>query len=543
MNINNLTIRTKFYLLIGVILSIFAISLLFIKSANDRIANNFNQFYTQNFAVSLLFEEVKDTQTEIMLNVRGLQIAYLLNLSNQVDGYVSSINKNMADTPQLLNALSKDFAGDATTTTKLRQVVTTFQNNSSAFIKAMENAPDNKAPFSVFSDYRDAYSTLNEFFNDFQKMNYSAADTANKDANNAISYANYVFYLSIIISVAIAVIFSQFLSKKITNSIKHVMDTAHALAKGKLNVSCVVNGKDEIAELSRALNTTIQNLNNTLSAINSSTQIVDTNSQTLLEANNNIQISASEVSDHTVQVVTAIEELTITSMNIADNTSESAQTSDTMAVLANKGIDSSNQTKDAVIKLVGNLNETANVVGLLKDESIRIESILDVIRNIAEQTNLLALNAAIEAARAGEQGRGFAVVADEVRTLAQRSQSSVNEIEAMLNQLSSACENAVKMMFDSTEIATSAEGKVVESNQMIEDILELIHQVNDQTQQIATAAEQQSAVATEISGNMHTVQELTQKSATICAETASCSDEMNQVSKQVLKQVQFFELG
>lgn len=215
MNINNLTIRTKFYLLIGVILSIFAISLLFIKSANDRIANNFNQFYTQNFAVSLLFEEVKDTQTEIMLNVRGLQIAYLLNLSNQVDGYVSSINKNMADTPQLLNALSKDFAGDATTTIKLRQVVTTFQNNSSAFIKAMENAPDNKAPFSVFSNYRDAYSALNEFFHDFQKMNYSAADTANKDTKNAISYANYVFYLSIIISVAIAVIFSQFLSKKL----------------------------------------------------------------------------------------------------------------------------------------------------------------------------------------------------------------------------------------------------------------------------------------------------------------------------------------
>ncbi|WP_299018432.1 methyl-accepting chemotaxis protein [uncultured Photobacterium sp.] len=438
--------------------------------------------------------------------------------------------------------LRSEFNGDMTLVEKLNRQILTFQNKTNAFVKAMQSSENNKAPFPVFAAFRDSYSELDKQFNELTEINKQAADFSHKDATEAISNATWMFYVSVVVALLIAALVAVLFSNKMISNINRVKDAAVDLAQGKLTTHCDVEGGDEIAQLSDALNSTIQNLNKTLAAISSSTQVVTNNSQALLEANNTIQDVSTEVSDNTVQAATAIEELTITSKDIANNTSETAHTSDSMTALAHKGIESSNETKDAVMGLVSNLDKASGVVGQLRDESSRIESILDVIRGISEQTNLLALNAAIEAARAGEQGRGFAVVADEVRSLAQRSQSSVNEIETMLTQLSSACEHTVNMMAESTEIATSAEGRVVESNELIEDILSMIQQVNAQTQQIATAAEEQSSVAAEISTNMHVVQELSNKAAEISSETVSSSDEMNHVSQQVQDQVRFFEL-
>ncbi|ELR66890.1 Methyl-accepting chemotaxis protein [Photobacterium marinum] len=542
MNIKQLSIKTKLLFLVFLISFIFIFSSLFIKSANNRVASNFNQFYSHTFSATISFENIKSLQTDIMLNVRGLQISYLLNLSNQVDGYITNIDRSTKKTPELMTKLRREFDGDMALVEKLERQILTFQDKTNAFVKAMQASENHKAPFPVFAAFRDSYTELDKQFKELTEINKQAADFSYKDATDAIDNATWMYYISMVIALAVAGIVAVWFSNKMIRNINKVKDAADDLAKGKLTTHCDVEGGDEIAQLSDALNITIQNLNKTLAAISSSTMVVTNNSQTLLEANNHIQSVATEVSDNTVQAATAIEELTITSKDIANNTSETAHTSDSMTALAHKGIESSHETKDAVMGLVSNLDKASAVVGQLRDESSRIESILDVIRGISEQTNLLALNAAIEAARAGEQGRGFAVVADEVRSLAQRSQSSVNEIETMLTQLSSACEHAVSMMAESTEIATSAEGRVVESNEMIEEILAMIQQVNAQTQQIATAAEEQSSVAAEISTNMHVVQELSNRAAQISSDTVASSNEMNHVSQQVEEQVRFFEL-
>ncbi|MCW8331157.1 methyl-accepting chemotaxis protein [Photobacterium sp. SDRW27] len=542
MNVNKLSIKAKLLFLIFLISTIFIFSSFYIKSANNKVANNFNQFYNHTFSVTISFENIKSTQTDIMLNIRGLQISYLLGLTQQIDGYIEEVNSSIRTTPALMENLKNEFTGEIAQIHKLESQINTFQEKSQAFIKAMQISENNKAPYPVFAAFRDSYVELEKQFELLTQLNNKNADDSYLEASESISNADLMFYVSIVVALLVAALIAVLFSNKMIHNINRVKDAAVDLSKGKLTTHCDVEGGDEIALLSDALNTTIQNLNNTLMAISQSTRVVTHNSQSLLEANSNIQNASVEVSDNTVQAVTAIEELTITSKDIANNISDTAHTSDTMTALAHKGIESSTETKDAVIELVQNLDQTSGVVGQLRDESTKIESILDVIRGISEQTNLLALNAAIEAARAGEQGRGFAVVADEVRSLAQRSQSSVNEIETMLTQLSSACEHAVQMMAASTEIATSAEDRVVASNQMIEEILAMIQQVNVQTQQIATAAEEQSSVAAEISTNMHVVQELSTKAAQISSDTVASSNEMNQVSQQVQEQVRFFEL-
>lgn len=199
-------------------------------------------------------------------------------------------------------------------------------------------------------------------------------------------------------ALSVAVIVSIIFSNRMIRSIRHVTGVAISLSKGDLTKRCKVDGHYEIGELSEALNTTTENLRTTMASISESANVVAKNSEVMLVANTDIQNAVQEVSDNNVQSVAAIEEMTATSKDIANNIAETAQTSEEMTRLANEGIVSSKTTKDSVENLVSNLDKTSIVVSQVREESSKIESILDVIRGISEQTNLLALNAAIEAA-------------------------------------------------------------------------------------------------------------------------------------------------
>lgn len=543
MFIANMKMRSKFLLLVGSVSLIFILSMFFMKLSQDKIATNFTNFHDNNYVVSVLFDEIEDAQMEVVLNVRGLQIVYLLKLFEQVDENLAALNSAIDKTPNLLRKLEEVYIGDPAQLNKLKNLVSDFQVKTTAFAKSIKDSEDNKAPYPVFLAFVGAHDNLTTFFMEFQNQMDEQAKSSYNDTQQAISNANQLLYIAIFVATLAAILLSSYMSQVIVGTIEKVKNTAQQLAKGNLNVSSSVKGKDEISDLSTALDSTVEHLNKTLTEIQSSADVISNNSDTLLKSNVGIQTATTDVSDHSALVVTAIEELSMSSKGIAENTTESAVATKDIQALASQGMISSIETKNTVMSLVGSLKEAAEVVHQLRDESNKIESILDVIRSIAEQTNLLALNAAIEAARAGEQGRGFAVVADEVRTLAQRSQVSVNEIESMLSQLSSASGNAVRIMNDSSEVASSAEGKMAENNQMIEEIQAMIEKVNGQTQEIASAADEQSLVASDISANMHKVQGLINKTAEISAETISYSEEMSQVSGKVREQVKFFNLS
>ena len=534
-------ILRKLQLMALAIMILFTIVILIIRANSNVIANDFDIFYQKNYQVSLQFERVKEVQLDTMLKIRGLQISYLLSLNNQTQDYLTVIKKNEQLTPQLLDVMVKNFSGQSDELNKLKRLSLDFQNKAAQFVSAMSNAPDNKAPFPVYQAFTTSYEELSLFLSEFQQQVSVSAENTRASIVSNINYSNIVFYIGIIIAVIVSLLLSFLIAKRISTGIRNVRDTAGKMAKGSLLEKATVNSHDEVLELSNALNNTIDSIKETIIAISESGHLVNKNSNDIISLNEDMSESTDAITDNTNLVATAIEEMSLTSDSIAKSTTESASFTSEIQALTAQGLESSNQSVQEINSLINSLNVSANVVEQLKSETTNIEQILDVIRGISEQTNLLALNAAIEAARAGEQGRGFAVVADEVRGLAQRSQVSVNEIESLLGNLTQAGDEAVKKMFESSDTAKSLQEKVAQSNNLVEEIQVKIDLVNEQSHQIATAAEEQSVVVLEISTNMHNIKTLVEGNVMLVNQSKEKSCEMNQASQQVQDKVNYFK--
>ncbi|WP_410478594.1 methyl-accepting chemotaxis protein [Pseudomonas sp. zfem004] len=228
------------------------------------------------------------------------------------------------------------------------------------------------------------------------------------------------------------------------------------------------------------------------------------------------------------QVATAVQEMTATAQDVARNATQAAQAASEADRAANQGLEIVRDTSHSISALAGEIGRAVTVVQDLARDSENINAILVAIRAIAEQTNLLALNAAIEAARAGEQGRGFAVVADEVRNLAQKTQQATQEIQQMIQQLQQGTREVVKVMEDSqgkTDVSVQQASRAAQS---LESITQAVSVINDMNTQIASAAEQQSAVAEDINRNVISIGQ-------VAGEVAGGADESSQASAELTK--------
>lgn len=533
-------ILRKLQLMAVAIIILFTIVILTIRSNSNAIADDFYNFYEKNYKTSAQFERVKEVQIDTMLNIRGLQISYLLKLSNQTDGYLQVIKSNKALTPKLLDDMSRSFSGKESELEQLKIFSADFQDKAASFVSAMIDSPNNKAPFPVFKAFMSSYNDLIALFGEFKEQVDLSAEKTKDSVIENIKFSSIVFYVGIIFAVLISLILSFLIANKISGGIKMVRDTAENLASGSLQHKAKVESKDEVLELAKALNNTIASLKETIVAISESGKLVDKNSRNILQLNEAMLSSSFTIKDNTNLVATAIEEMSLTSDSIAKSTTESATFASEIQALTVQGLLSSNQSVKEIISLINSINISASAVHQLKSETSNIELILDVIRGISDQTNLLALNAAIEAARAGEQGRGFAVVADEVRGLAQRSQDSVNEIESLLGNLTQVGDEAVKKMVESAETAKLLQEKVDESNHLVEKIQVKVDLVNDQSHQIATAAEEQSVVVLDLSKNMQEIQTLVEDNSALVNQSNEHSIEMKDASQQVQERVNYF---
>ena len=241
----------------------------------------------------------------------------------------------------------------------------------------------------------------------------------------------------------------------------------------------------------------------------------------------------------TESVATAMNEMSATVAEVARLTNDAADAARQAQEATDRGTDVVSTTREEIQRLVSELEEAAGVVHRLEEESQNIGNVLDVIKSIAEQTNLLALNAAIEAARAGEQGRGFAVVADEVRTLASRTHASTQEIEQMISRIQERVSGSVAVIRAASERGSVGSEKVQETVHALNTIQDAVHQITNMNTQIATAAEEQSQVAEEINRNLVHISEMAQTSADdahhgreIAARLASNAAEIEALLKQ-----------
>jgi methyl-accepting chemotaxis protein len=313
------------------------------------------------------------------------------------------------------------------------------------------------------------------------------------------------------------------------------------VAKGDLSGAeiAVANG-DEIGQLCMVVNEMRDKLRGILSQVNNaSSHVSATASEVSLVTQQSNQAVERQRGDLD-QLATAMNEMSATAHEIASNAataSEKAKNSDEAAAAGKTVV---GQTMAAINQLAQEVASTAEVIGDVAVHSDRIGGVLEVIRGIAEQTNLLALNAAIEAARAGEQGRGFAVVADEVRNLAQRTQESTKEIEDMVDRLQRGARQAVEVMERGRSQAEESIRHATNAGSQLENITRAVSAITDMNHQIATAAEEQSAVTEEMNRNVVGIQEMANQISTGMGQTAASSQRLNQQTVDLTSLVERF---
>ncbi|MDN3518655.1 methyl-accepting chemotaxis protein [Aquisalimonas lutea] len=241
-------------------------------------------------------------------------------------------------------------------------------------------------------------------------------------------------------------------------------------------------------------------------------------------------------------VATAMNEMTATVQEVARNATEAAEAARDADGRASEGRNVVDETVAAVNRLADEMERAADSVGKLKDESESIGSVLDVIRGIAEQTNLLALNAAIEAARAGEQGRGFAVVADEVRSLAQRTQQSTQEIQEMIERVQTGTGETVSVIQEGRDQTRNVVEQSRSAGEALQGIAQAVSRITEMNTQIASAAEEQSSTAEEINRNVDTINQVAEESSESVESSRKASEELARLSAELQEQVRAFRI-
>jgi methyl-accepting chemotaxis protein len=308
------------------------------------------------------------------------------------------------------------------------------------------------------------------------------------------------------------------------------------VAEGDLTRTIQVDGTDEAGRLLSAMLKMQSRLRDTLQRISGSATQLASAAEELNAVTDESARGLSQQNNEIEQAATAVNEMTSAVEEVARNAVSTSEASKNATTSASDGRDLVQETVSAIVQ------STATLIGNLADESRDIGKVLDVIRGLADQTNLLALNAAIEAARAGEAGRGFAVVADEVRALAHRTQQSTSEIERMIGSIQGGTEQAVSSMRNSTERAESTLNIAKGAGLALDTINSAVVEINERNLVIASAAEEQAQVAREVDRNLVNIRDLSTQSATGANQTSAASNELSRLAVDLNGMVARFRL-
>ncbi|MBO1537411.1 methyl-accepting chemotaxis protein [Pseudomonas sp. OA65] len=373
-------------------------------------------------------------------------------------------------------------------------------------------------------------------------INNQQAEAFNKNAAQQYSTAfNWVVTL-LIIATGLTVLFAWLLTNSITKPIANALDAAEEIAKGNLTRPITVDGSDEAGRLLRAMSTMQDKLRDTLQRISGSATQLASAAEELNSVTDESARGLTQQNNEIEQAATAVNEMTSAVEEVARNAVSTSEASRNATTSAGDGRDLVQETVGAIERMSADVQSTASLIGNLANESRDIGKVLDVIRGLADQTNLLALNAAIEAARAGEAGRGFAVVADEVRALAHRTQQSTSEIERMIGSIQSGTEQAVDSMRNSTERAESTLNIARGAGMSLDTINSAIVEINERNLVIASAAEEQAQVAREVDRNLVNIRDLSVQSATGANQTSAASAELSRLAVDLNSMVGRFSL-
>ncbi|MCF5734590.1 HAMP domain-containing protein [Pseudomonas syringae] len=495
------------------------------NSVDGIVSNNLVSVYNTSNARSNAIAHYRDLHRALLYKFAKADQA-------KYDETLKSLADNQKEVEQLFNAYRQTPLEDDE-----RAAGDQFEKDWPAYINASSRVielaakGDLESANKMFAQEVDpAYKKTNDELKIIVASNKRQGDDVAIESAKTASAAYGSLGIGVVIAFVAAIILGLLVTRSITRPLLGALRTAKQVADGDLSQQIDVTGNDEISTLQSALSTMQVNLRNTIKEIANAADQLASASEELNAVTEESSKALIRQNDEIQQAATAVNEMTAAVEEVARNASGASESSEETSRSAIEGRDQVKNAVGSVNTMAEQISQSTEKVTVLATRVNEITGVLAVIQSIAQQTNLLALNAAIEAARAGEQGRGFAVVADEVRALAHRTQASTADIEAMMAQIRAGADEAVISMNNSRSLAGETRDQAIQAGHALDRITEGVSMINEKNLVIASAAEEQAHVAREVDRNLINIQDISTQTATGAHQTNASSAELSRLA-------------
>ncbi|MDT8385194.1 MAG: methyl-accepting chemotaxis protein [Gammaproteobacteria bacterium] len=486
-------------------------------------------------------QELRYTWTNVLNNVRIFLMfgdpAVLSNIRLFHEGTVALIEK-IAGYDDMLT-FEQEVA-----ITELRKSVASYGEKTNTLAEIHKGAKARTDAFLLRTEIGPLLAEIDGLLNELVERQHRNIEITSasliEQTESTTSIVTSLLFIGLLVGGGIAWITTQLISKPLSQAVTAMRNIAEG--EGDLTQRLQSRGDDEVAQLAKAFNQFAANIQELLGQVLDSADQISSSSQEMAAASSNAESSILKQNAETEQISTAVEEMSMNAQEVAQNAELAADAARNADEETTEGRRIVTNALQSVGDLADETQAAADVIEKLGKDIQGISSVIDVIRGVAEQTNLLALNAAIEAARAGEQGRGFAVVADEVRTLASRTQQSTQEIQDKVVTLQQDAENAVTKMLHNREIADNTIQLTSTAGTSLEAITQAVARITEMSDHIARAAEQQSEVANVVSQNIANVAQLAKTTENASQHVFLGTKGLNQLAVALRERISRFKV-